>query len=108
MATPKEVSWQVYWEAWARCKEKSFKLSKKAGREYEFTYWFSTASIPCSGGVTKAWYKNEMYRINHFTTIPCDSYCKEKLPTATCFARIDNKHYICHHKVGNCPWKEYS
>lgn len=107
MATPREITKQEYEKISIRCTKASMKYARKANRQYENAYWFSGSFSPCSGEVRAMIWKGAKPRITyHLTTTPCDKYCSEKLPMATCLIHThDDKFYTCRHKVGNCPWK---
>lgn len=89
--------------------DKATKLSAKAGRVGDSSYWLSSAFRPCSGTDnfhTKTWAHRSPISIWHFTHQPCDEYCTDKLPMAICLVQDHNEHWwTCRHKVGNCPWK---
>ena len=109
MATPKEISEEQFKELWYKLLNKATKLRAKHGSK-NTCFWFSAAFDPC-GMVQprRSWKGRTPDKIDHFTKIPCDEYCKESLPVATCIVTIlqsgERKYYICHHRVGNCPWK---
>jgi hypothetical protein len=108
MATPREITQEEYERLYAKLLHKASKSAKSALREPEdWSYWFSVAFEPCSGEVrTTDWKYGTPRSGTHFTSIPCDEYCFEKLPVATCLIHAhDDKYYTCCHKVGNCPWK---
>lgn len=107
MATPREITFKEFNKIYNRLFCKAIKLSKLARRDEEIAYWFSSAFKPCSGEVhTTNWKYQSPNSIDHYTSIPCDEYCSEKMPMATCLIQTHNgKFYTCRHKVGNCPWK---
>ena len=111
MTTPRKITQAEYLRIRRRLINKAFALSKKAcGTVERNAYWLSAAFKPCSGADNfrqTGWKVYSPQRIHHFTSTPCNEYCEEKLPMATClYQSQDDEYYTCRHKVGNCPWKK--
>jgi len=86
---------------------KSKKLTTIDNRPDYATYWFSPIFQPYNTNTNyRMWRHRSPEIIMHFTAQPCNTYCQDKLPMATCLVKdTEGKYWTCRHKVGNCPWK---
>ena len=110
MAKPKKISEEEYRRMYDSFLHRAFRLAKKYTSKIEPSYFFSSSFGPCLGGINKnKKLQIKVKNIGHFTKIPCNDYCQDNLPMASCLCTTEEGYAFTYwftiHKVGNCPWK---